>query len=174
MRALVATVAVLAIAASGALAQQKKAPAEALTFAKKVAASNTFEIQSSELAAERAQAGDVKSFAQQMIADHTKAGNEFKSTLQSANITPPPEQPDAKQKATLAKLSKAKGKSFDQAYINAQLQAHQEAVSLFRGYAKGGKTEPLKTFAAKTLPTLEQHLQMVQGLKKKGSLANSH
>jgi putative membrane protein len=169
MRAIVATLAVLAVAATGAFAQQQKAPSEALTFAKKVAASNTFEIKSSELAQERAQSSEVKSFAQQMIADHTKAGNEFKSTLQSANITPPPEEPDAKQKATLSKLSKAKGKAFDQAYVNAQLQAHQEAVSLFRNYSKAGKTEPLKNFAAKTLPTLEHHLHMVQGLKKGGA-----
>jgi predicted outer membrane protein len=51
---------------------------------KKVAGANTFEIQSSELAKERAQSSDVKSFADQMIADHTKAGEDFKSAVQAA------------------------------------------------------------------------------------------
>jgi putative membrane protein len=143
-----------------------------MTFAKKVAAANTFEIQSSELAQQRAQSADVKSFAQQMISDHTKAGKEFKSAVQEANISPPPpEQPDAKQKAILAKLEKAQGAAFDKAYTNAQLNAHKEAVSLFRNYSKSGRTEPLKSFAQKTLPTLEHHLTMVQDLSKPGGVA---
>ena len=175
MRTLIAAVAAVALLGSAAFAQktaQTKAPAEAMTFAKKVAAANTFEIQSSELAQQRAQSADVKSFAQQMISDHTKAGKEFKSAVQEANISPPPaEQPDAKQKAILAKLQKAQGAAFDKAYINAQLNAHKEAVSLFRTYSKGGKTEPLKSFAQKTLPTLEHHLTMVQDLSRPGGVA---
>jgi putative membrane protein len=174
MRTLIAAVAAVALVGTAAYAQQKqtKAPAEAMTFAKKVAAANTFEIQSSELAQQRAQSADVKSFAQQMISDHTKAGKEFKSAVQEANISPPPpEQPDAKQKAILAKLEKAQGAAFDKAYTNAQLNAHKEAVSLFRNYSKSGRTEPLKSFAQKTLPTLEHHLTMVQDLSKPGGVA---
>ena len=174
MRTLIAAVAAIALVGSAAVAQQKmaqtKAPAEATTFAKKVAAANTFEIQSSELAQQRAQSAEVKSFAQKMISDHTKAGKDFKAAVQEANISPPPpEQPDAKQKAILAKLEKAQGAAFDKAYVNAQLNAHKEAVSLFRNYSKSGKTEPLKSFAQKTLPTLEHHLTMVQDLNKSGA-----
>jgi putative membrane protein len=174
MRTLIAAVAAVALVGSAAVAQQKmaqtKAPAEATTFAKKVAAANTFEIQSSELAQQRAQSAEVKSFAQKMISDHTKAGKDFKAAVQEANISPPPpEQPDAKQKAILAKLEKAQGAAFDKAYVNAQLNAHKEAVSLFRNYSKSGKTEPLKSFAQKTLPTLEHHLTMVQDLNKSGA-----
>jgi putative membrane protein len=111
---------------------QQKAPAEAVAFAKKVASANTFEMQSSELAKDRAQSGDVKSFAEQMIKDHTKAGNDFKSAVEEANISPPPpEEPDVKQKATLAKLKSAQGAAFDKAYVSAQLTAHKAAVSLF-------------------------------------------
>jgi putative membrane protein len=171
MRALIATVAAVALAGTAALAQQqeKKAPAEAATFAKKVAAANTFEIQSSELAKERAQSTDVKSFADKMIADHTKAGQEFKAAVKAANVSPPPaEQPDAKQKAALSKLQKAQGPAFDRAYVDAQLKAHKEAVSLFRNYSKKGRTAELKSFAEKTLPTLEHHLSMVQQLNSQG------
>ena len=55
MRTFVATVVALALAGTAVIAQQK-APAEATTFAKKVASANTFEIQSSELAKDRAAA----------------------------------------------------------------------------------------------------------------------
>jgi putative membrane protein len=170
MRTLIAAVAAVALVGTAAYAQQK-APAEAMAFAKNVAASNTFEIQSSELAQQRAQSADVKSFAQKMITDHTKAGQEFKSALQTANISPPPEQLDAKQKATLAKLQKAEGAAFDKAYLSAQLTGHQQAVALFRNYSKAGKTAPLKDFAQKTLPTIEHHLTMVKDLSKPGGVA---
>ena len=69
---------------------------------KKVASANTFEIQSSELAKDRAQSGDVKSFAEQMIKDYTRAGNDFKSAVAAANILPPPpEEPDAQRRPRL-------------------------------------------------------------------------
>jgi putative membrane protein len=139
---------------------------------KKWASANTFEIQSSELAKDRAQSGDVKSFAEQMIKDHTKAGNDF-NAVEEANISPPPpEEPDVKQNATLAKLKSAQGAAFDKAYVSAQLTAHNEAVSLFRNHAKSGRTTPLKQFAQSTLPTLEHHLSMVQELSRPSGVAS--
>jgi putative membrane protein len=170
MRTLIAATALIAVTSTVVTAQQK-APAEATKFATKVAAANTFEIQSSELAKKRATRGDVKSFATKMIDDHTKAGREFKTAVQAANVPPPKEQPDAKQKATLAKLQNATGTAFDQSYVSAQLKAHKEAVALFRNYARVGKAAPLKTFAQKTLPTLEDHLAMAQELARPGGVA---
>jgi len=167
MKRLISAVAFTALAATLAFAQQQP-PAEATTFATKVAAANTFEIQSSELAKERAQSGEVKSFADTMIADHTKAGTEFKAAVQAAKMPAPAEKPDAKQRATLSKLRSAEGAAFVRAYVSAQLNAHKEAVTLFRTYSKNGRTADLKDFAQKTLPTLEHHLSMVQQLSSKG------
>jgi putative membrane protein len=163
MRTLVSAAAALVIAGSAALAQQK-APAESLAFAKDVASANVFEIQSSELAQDRAQSSEVKAFAKQMIADHTKVGEEFKTALQVANISPPPEQLNAKQKIALLKLQKAQGPAFDKAYLRAQLAGHKEAVALLRKYAKTGRTPQLKELAQKTLPIIEQHLSEVTEL----------
>jgi len=172
MKKILVTLAAVVMTSTIAVAQQK-APAEANALAKKVAAANTFEIQSSQLAKDRTQSGELRSFAQQMISDHTKAGEEFKSAVQAANVSPPPpEQPDARQKATLAKLRNAQGSAFDKAYVAAQLKAHEQAVSLFKRYAKNGRTAPLKAFATKTLPTLEHHLEMIQAISKKGGVAS--
>ena len=170
MRMLVSAAAALVIAGSAALAQQK-APAEATAFARKVAGANAFEIQSSELAQDRAQSGEVKSFAKQMITDHTKIGEDFKSILQSANIRPPPERLDAKQKAALSKLKKAKGPAFDRAYMSAQLSGHKQAVALVGKYAKSGRTPQFREFAQKTLPTLEQHLSEITELSNRAVAA---
>ena len=46
-----------------------------------------------------------------------------------------------------------------------QLKAHQEAVTLFEAYAKGGDNADLKKWAATTLPHLKAHLTMAQKLK---------
>jgi putative membrane protein len=171
MKMVLVTLATVAMASSMAFAQQK-ASAEANTFAKKVAAANTFEIQSSQLAKDRTQSGELRSFAQQMISDHTKAGEDFKSAVGTANVSPPPERPDARQQLTLSKLRNAQGSAFDKAYVAAQLKAHEQAVSLFQRYSKNGRTAPLKEFATKALPTLQHHLQMIQAISKKGNLAS--
>jgi putative membrane protein len=193
MRSILTATAVLAIATTTAMAQQTTAPttqpqkspsvtaqttsnaaSEATTFANKVAAANAFEIQSSQMALEKSQNNDVKNFAQQMITDHTKAGQNFQTAAQSANVTPPPgDQTDAKHRATLTRLQSAQGAAFDKAYINAQMQAHREAVALFSSYAKTGRTPSLKTFARQTLPTLQDHDKKIHGLSKTGHLASA-
>jgi putative membrane protein len=160
------------VAGTAAFAQQP-APAEAVVFANKVASANTFEIQSSELAKDHSQSQDVKSFAEQMIKDHTRAGNDFKSAVAEARILPPPrEAPNARQQAILAKLKNAQGAAFDKAYVSAQLAAHKEAVSLFRDYGKSGRAAPLEHFAQSTLPTLEHHLSMAQALSRPSGVAS--
>jgi putative membrane protein len=47
-----------------------------------------------------------------------------------------------------------------------QISAHKDAVSLFERYAKGGDNPELKEWAGKTLPALQHHLDMAQGLDK--------
>ncbi len=50
-------------------------------------------------------------------------------------------------------------------YRAEQLKVHESAVALFSEYAKNGEKGELKSFAAKTLPTLEEHLAEVQKMK---------
>jgi putative membrane protein len=125
-------------------------------FAAMASVSNMFEIQSSELAMERAVSEEVKAFAQQMIADHTKAGDDMATAAGEEGVTPASEL-DQKHQDILNTLGSLEGEAFDAAYIEAQVQAHDEAVTLFEGFAANGSEGPLKAFAASTLPTLQQH-----------------
>jgi len=61
-------------------------------------------------------------------------------------------------------LDAASGDEFQALYIDMQTVAHMEAVTLFATYAKGGDDEAVKTFAEKTLPTLEMHKSHVMKL----------
>jgi putative membrane protein len=152
--------------ATAAFADTAPAPTE--TFIEKVAVANKFEIDTSQLALKYGKAPDVKSFAQHMVDDHTKAGEDFKASLAEAKFDAPKNGLDIAHTAKYAKLRVFTTENgFDFAYIDAQLDAHQEAVALFKDYAANGPAGPVKTFAQKTLPTLEHHLMMVQELRAK-------
>jgi putative membrane protein len=140
-------------AASTQMTQQ--IPAE--QFVQMAAISNMFEIQSSMIAESGAEAEEVKSFAEQMIKDHTKAGEE----LAAAADTAPPETLDAKHQAMVEELQGLKGAELDSKYVEMQVAAHEEAVALFTAYSQNGDDEDLKAFATKTLPVLEQHREHI-------------
>jgi putative membrane protein len=139
------------------------------TFVKKAAISDMYEIQASQLAQTKAASADVKTFASRMVTDHTKTSDQLKSILSGKSGLKAPTAIDAKHKGLLSKLRAASGASFDSAYAQQQLDAHQQAVTLFTGESQNGKDPDLKTFASQTLPTLQQHLSMAQTLQKGGA-----
>src|SRR6476646_1419653 len=76
----------LFLTASFASAQSAPDPR---AFAEKAASSNLFEIQSSQFALEQPISAEVKAFAEQMIKDHTLAGEKMQAAAQKDSITPP-------------------------------------------------------------------------------------
>jgi putative membrane protein len=139
-------------------------------FAKTVAISDMFEVQSSKLAADKAQNRELKEFADHMIQAHTKTSKELASLVKgttgsrSGDIMLPKEL-DQKHASKLKQLQSISGASFDKAYRDAQVQAHEEAVQLFSSYVQDGRDQDLKNWAAKTLPELREHLKMIQNIK---------
>ena len=134
-------------------------------FVKEVAISDMFEIASSKLAAERADAA-TKEFANQMVTDHTKTSTELKAAVASDPKTPIPDTLDSAHQKKLDTLQGLNGTDFTKQYRTMQVNAHEDAVSLFQRYAKGGDSETLKAWAAKTLPALQHHLDMAKALDK--------
>ena len=51
----------------------------------------------------------------------------------------------------------------DDRYIADQIRAHRDAIALYRAEATGGTDPELREFARDQLPTLEHHLEMLQG-----------
>lgn len=156
--------ATLSFAAFSATAQDAASePMTAQQFADAAASSNMFEIQSSELALERATAAQVQEFAQQMITNHTAATEKMMAAAQQDGITPATQMAPHHQEM-LDGLAAAEGEAFDMAYIEAQVAAHEEGVALFEAYAANGPDGALKSFAAETLPTLIMHYEHVSAL----------
>jgi putative membrane protein len=143
-------------------------------FVKEAASSDMFEMQSSQLAVQRATDQKTKTFAQQMISDHTKTSTEMKGLVQAGTVKAeiPTAMLPAHQKM-LDKLSGLNGADFTKQYLDDQVTAHKDAVSLFQRYGKGGDNEKLKAWATTTLPALEHHHQMAQDLDKQNDAKKS-
>lgn len=138
-------------------------------FVKKAAAANQSEIAASQLALEKAQSPAVKTFAQQMIDDHTKATEQLK-TLASSKGYKVPDEPDAMHKAAMMRLRAKSGNSFDEAYTDQMRKDHAKVVELFSNAANSSQLDPdLRQFAKQTLPTLQHHNQVaMKDLPKTG------
>jgi putative membrane protein len=135
-------------------------------FVKEVAISDLFEIASSKLAQDKGNAAE-KSFASQMVTDHTKTSTELKGLVSSGKVKAElPAALDSSHQSKLDKLKGESGKDFSSDFDSMQVSAHKDAVSLFERYAKGGDNADLKKWAGKTLPTLKHHLEMAQNLSK--------
>jgi len=133
------------------------------TFASVVSSANEFEIKSSELALQNASSGDLKEAAKMIIADHQKAGEKLKGILDKKEAPlPSPIVFSPKHQKMLDQLQAANGKDFDTLYLDMQVQAHLEAIALFRTYAGSGDDQTVVGFAKETLPSLETHLSHVK------------
>ena len=124
------------------------------------------EVELSKLATSKSQNAEVKKFAQKMIEDHTNANAELKQLAGKKTVTLPTEL-DAAHNATKDKLSGLTGAEFDKEYVSAMVADHEKSVSLFKAQADGGTDADAKAFAAKTLPKLQMHFDMIKAMQGK-------
>jgi predicted outer membrane protein len=123
---------------------------------------NMAEVEMGKLAQSKSQNPDVKTFAQQMIDDHTKGLAEVQAVAQAKGITLPTEL-DTKHKAMATRLSKLEGEKFDREYMRVGgVASHKEAHALLVKNEKNVKDADVKGLATKMRPTVEQHLKAAQ------------
>lgn len=135
-------------------------------FLAQAASGDQFEIQSSQLAETASQNAGVRNFANVMISDHTRLGQAIAAAAASARLQPPPPTLLPAQQQMLDQLRAAgTGTAFDMAYQQAQIQAHQGALTLMQNYATSGDVPALRTAAAQAVPTVQSHLAMAQALQ---------
>jgi putative membrane protein len=96
-----------------------------------------------------------------MIVDHGAANTKLAKIAKQQNIA----LPDGVGEANVAmakKLAALDGAAFDAAYMKGQVIAHEQTIALFKREIADGKDVLLVGFAKTTLPTVEQHLAMLQ------------
>lgn len=154
-------VALLGLTAAPSMASLSKADQ---TFAQKAAQGGMAEVSLGQLAEQNAASPQVKQFGERMVTDHTQANQALRQIAQQENIDLPT-QPASKDQATQRRLSGLKGSAFDAAYSHDMVQDHKQDIAEFQKEAQSGQDPALKQFARKTLPTLQQHLQMAQAIQ---------
>lgn len=125
----------------------------------------SMELRSSEIAQKRLLAPEEIAFAKKIIADHTTMANELAALATKKGLTLPKEVDEKAQKKVDA-LSATKDPAFAEAYVDCQVAAHKDAVSLFKDAAEGAKDADVKAFASKYVPTLNMHLDHAKTLAK--------
>jgi putative membrane protein len=145
-------------------------------FVEKAAVDGMAEVEMGKLATSKATDPQVKQFAQRMVTDHSKANDELKSVAGGKGIQLA-SGPDKKHQKDMDEMSKKDAKKFDHEYMEMMVKEHKKDVSEFEKQSKSAKDPDIKAFAAKTLPTLKEHLQMAQStmsaLKGGGGAAHS-
>jgi putative membrane protein len=128
----------------------------------------TAEIELGRLAQQRGQHADVKEFGAVMVEHHQKAADELRpianqfTTGEAAARTP-----DAgDHKDLMEELSSLSGRDFDRKYIQEMIDDHEEGIDDLEGKAENASSPEVKAWAAKTLPTMRQHLERARTIKE--------
>jgi putative membrane protein len=123
-----------------------------------IARKNQAEVELSNLAKQNAANDQVKQFADKMVSDHQKAGDELKQIASQAGVDMPTDL-DRKHKRAADNLAKAKGADFDRKFMSQMVDDHESTLKDLRKASKDAKDPQLKAFADKTAQHVEQHLQ---------------
>lgn len=124
------------------------------------------EVELGKIAQTKAANAEVKNFAKMMVEEHTKANNELKSLAAKRSINLPATMNSGNQ-STLTELQNLVGDEFDREYVAAMVDNHEADVQLFESQAADDSDPDAKAFAAKTLPTLKKHLDMIKAIQAK-------
>jgi putative membrane protein len=131
------------------------------------------EIQLGQLALQKSSNADVKQFAQKMVDDHTKMGDQIKPIAEQIGVKIP-DGPSKKDKTIIAKLQALNGSDFDKAYMNDMVKDHKTDLDDFRSEADQGTNPAVKGAANQGAGIISQHLQMAEQINQKTSTMASN
>jgi putative membrane protein len=137
-----------------------------------VTVANKGDIAAGELAKSKTKNGDVKSFAEMMIKDHTAMQADGEKVAKAANITP--EENDTSKKmqadadATAAKLKGLDGAEFDKAYADAEVAMHQQVLdALDNVLIPAAQNADLKNTLSAAREKVNGHLEHAKAMAEK-------
>lgn len=137
-------------------------------FVSAAASSDMYEVEAAKIALMRSHDTMVKKFAKNMISAHTKTTAELKEIVADEKLTvTPPSTLDTRRQTMIDDLRGAKDADFDERYIDQQVDAHEEALIVMRGYHNSGDNESLKKFAGNVENAVKMHLSMAKRMDKR-------
>ncbi len=135
-------------------------------FLKSAASGGMLETELGRYAADHASSPEVMQFGRQMADDHAKVDAELKTLARTEGVDLP-DAMSAEDQATFDRLTRLAGPDFDRAYMAAMVQGHEKTVAAFERQsheAGDAGRASVDDWAAKTLPTLKDHLLEARAL----------
>jgi putative membrane protein len=134
------------------------------TFIMKASQGGMTEVALGKVAQDKGSASNVKEFGGHMVADHSQANSKLMAIAKAKGVTVP-DSLDAKHQAMVDNLNKMSGSSFDKAYVDDMVKAHQHDAAAFKKEADSTQDPDLKAFASETLQTVNSHLTMIKQIQ---------
>lgn len=131
-------------------------------FVRRAASSGNYEVDASKWVQDKVKDPQIKQLAKTMENDHKQANDELKKIAKQSNIDVPSGPQGADQRMLSQLKQQSDEQQIGQQYVQQQIQAHQQAVDLFSQAQTQLQDPQLKSFAQRTLPKLQEHLQHLQ------------
>jgi putative membrane protein len=129
---------------------------------------NLYEIEAARIAMQRTTSEPIRVFAKKMLLDHMTATHQLGAALEMSEtegVAEPSLTLDARREAMIKHLADAPEHAFDTTYVDQQVLAHEETVTLMRTYAESGDNPQLRSVALGSLPVMERHLNHAKMMK---------
>ena len=134
--------------------QNSSLSAEDKTFMKKAAKGGMLEVAIGNLAEQKAQSEDIKSFGKRMVTDHSKANDELKSIASQKGAQLPAKEPNIKWTS-------------DKAYVDTMVRDHEKDLAEFKEQASSATDPDVKKFADDTAKMIKEHLDLAKETQSK-------
>jgi putative membrane protein len=122
------------------------------------------------IAATKGTSAAVRNFGKLMVSDHHKLRVQGEALAKKLKITPTPPAddniPSDAQKEMDNLNSTAKGKDFDKAYIDAQVDDHMKVLDLAVKAMGQAQSTELKNLIQKATPVVQSHLDKAESIQK--------
>ncbi len=124
------------------------------------------------LAESKATNAEVKSFAKEMVTDHTMLNKKATELAKKLNVTPQPSAADSdlvnKVQGMTQDLQGKTGKDFDKTYMDQEVQIHQLVLDdLDKNLIPGAQNPELKKLLTTARGVVEGHLKRAQAIDAK-------
>ncbi len=129
-----------------------------VSFIEKAGGGGQQEVENGKMAEKQGKSADVKRIGARMVADHTKVNNELTELANRKGV---------KFDTRGVRAQNIGAADFDRQYLKLLEMVHKNDIAEFQKEARSGDDRDVKAWAAKTLPTLQEHLAMVENAERK-------
>jgi len=154
----------LAVVVSGSAradsARFNQLPSQDRKFVKDAVKAGRNEVQLGQLAAQNAENPLVRDYGTRMTQDNQNANEHLAQVLDQKGISEV--APTEKATPMSSQLQNESAAHFDRAYMKDTVKEQKNEVAEYKKEADNGKDPELKSFAAESLPALEEHLKVAE------------